>query len=319
MIQKLAIIFTALIALSACSGEPSASPNDAVLSPAESTTSTVPRTVPPTACSVGEWADTGLLAINASWDGDYELFVFDLASKEVERLTDNDVVDRWPKWSPDGREILFFSDRDGDYEVFVMDYNTRVVKQLTDNDAMDGFASWSPDGTRIAFGSARDGDWEIFVAKADGTDPQQLTFNEVDDHTPVWSPEGDRLAFNSYRDGGYAMWMMNADGSAQEIIQLGTSAGFPVWATSGEKIAFNTAAKGNRAVGIVDLAASGSAEPYLQVFAFAGGWPVWSSDGDRLAFSSAMCGGEKVIFLVDSDGTGLTATGVIGEAISWRN
>ena len=49
MIQKLAVVFTALIALSACS-------NDAVLSPTESTVSTVP----PTACSVGEWEEWGL-------------------------------------------------------------------------------------------------------------------------------------------------------------------------------------------------------------------------------------------------------------------
>src|SRR3954454_12328942 len=59
-----------------------------------------------------------------------------------------------PKWSADGRRIVFTSGRDGDDEVFVMDADGSHVRQLTFNQAGDGTPAWSPDGRRIAF--ARD-------------------------------------------------------------------------------------------------------------------------------------------------------------------
>jgi Tol biopolymer transport system component len=268
------------------------------------------------ACSVGNWTDSGLLAINVNWDEeDFELSVFDLSSRVIHRLTDNGVVDRWPKWSPDGKKILFFSDRYGDdYELFVLDYDSGDLSQLTDNDTHDAFASWSPDGLEIVFASQRDGDWEIFLANADGTNVRQITHNEVDDHTPVWSSSLDLIAFNSYRTDGYRMWLMNGDGSSQEMINIEESPGFPVWSGDGTKIAFNSATEGTRAVGILDPVGN---DP-IRIMPVEGGWPVWLEDDRRIAFSSPKCGGVWQIFLANSDGTDVVATGVPGSPISWR-
>ena len=62
-----------------------------------------------------------------------------------------------PKWSADGRRIVFTSNRvteanpDGDTEVFVMDADGSHVAQLTFNRGRDITATWSPDGRKIAF------------------------------------------------------------------------------------------------------------------------------------------------------------------------
>jgi len=42
-----------------------------------------------------------------------ELWLMDLSTRRSVRLTDNDVLDEYPRWSPDGKEIAFYSDRDG--------------------------------------------------------------------------------------------------------------------------------------------------------------------------------------------------------------
>jgi Tol biopolymer transport system component len=73
----------------------------------------------------------------------------------VKRLTNNLSDDYGPKWSPDGRKILFDSERDGNREVYVMDADGGNQTRLTRNNATDSATSWSPDGSQIAFASNR--------------------------------------------------------------------------------------------------------------------------------------------------------------------
>ena len=54
-------------------------------------------------------------------DGDYEIYVKYAGASTWTQLTDNDAEDRCPSWSPDGRSIVFVSDRDGNREIYKMD------------------------------------------------------------------------------------------------------------------------------------------------------------------------------------------------------
>jgi Tol biopolymer transport system component len=49
-------------------------------------------------------------------------------------------VNHYPIWAPDGRGILFDSNRDGDSEIYFMTLNGTEVRQLTDNEASEGGA-----------------------------------------------------------------------------------------------------------------------------------------------------------------------------------
>ena len=60
------------------------------------------------------------------------------------RLTENEAVDSWPSWSPDGRRITFYSKRDGNTEIYVMIADGSGQTRLTDNKALDVSPSWSP-------------------------------------------------------------------------------------------------------------------------------------------------------------------------------
>ncbi len=85
-----------------------------------------------------------------------------------------------PRWSPDGNQIVFFSDSK---QIYIMNLQQMTKKMITSGEQ----ASWSPDGTKIAFCLRRGEDYEIYVSNSDGTNRVQLTYNAATDISPVWS------------------------------------------------------------------------------------------------------------------------------------
>lgn len=80
-----------------------------------------------------------------------------------------DETARAPVASPDGRQVVFMSQRDGNWEIYRIDTDGSDLQRLTQDGADDGLPTWSPDGRRLAFASNRGGQWHIWVMNADGT------------------------------------------------------------------------------------------------------------------------------------------------------
>ena len=77
---------------------------------------------------------------------DEELFVIEVASRALTRLTDNDAEDSSPAWSPDGQSLLFTSNRDGDPDLWLGDLAAfDEARNLIDDAAApheESFARW---------------------------------------------------------------------------------------------------------------------------------------------------------------------------------
>jgi Tol biopolymer transport system component len=116
-------------------------------------------------------------------------FVMDADGSGLRRLTRIAQVNgSVPSWSPDGRKIVFVSDRDGNYEIYVMNADGSGQRNLTGATTHESAPAWSPDGRKIAFTTKRDGNFEVYVMNADGTGQQNLTRNPAADRFPAWSP-----------------------------------------------------------------------------------------------------------------------------------
>ena len=149
--------------------------------------------------------------------GNSDIYVLD-RSGVAKNLTNNPANDGWPRWSPNGKQIAFESDRDGGiFEVYVMNADgsgpaTRVSghsrhlmnaecpdpTQITEPPVASRYPSWSPDGRRIVFRRGID----IYTSNADGSDvPLQLTHEATTSFAQMaaFSPDGQYIAFMSFR------------------------------------------------------------------------------------------------------------------------
>src|SRR5439155_26124862 len=74
--------------------------------------------------------------------------------KERRQLTTTPKKNRHPRWSPDGKHILFESDRSGDNQLWIIDVGGGEARQVTHLSSEASTGIWSPDGKSIAFVSA---------------------------------------------------------------------------------------------------------------------------------------------------------------------
>ncbi len=130
-----------------------------------------------------------------------------------------------PHLSPDGKRIVFASNRSGTMELWVCDSQGLNVSQLTSfNGPPTGSPRWSPDGRWIAFDSRPEGNPDIYVVAAEGGTPRRMTTHAAEDVAPNWSRDGRWIYFASKRSGDYQVWKAPAEGG--DAVQVTRQGGF---------------------------------------------------------------------------------------------
>jgi len=216
-------------------------------------------------------------------------------------------ADLFPKWSPDGSKVVFFSDRDGGYyQIYVMNADGSNQKRLTNSDSVDTLPAWSPNGSKIAFTSDRVNIIDhIFIMNADGSVVRQLTTGDNEEGAPAWSPDGSRIAFHARRGSHIDIYVVNAGGTGltklSDSVQIDS---YPAWSPDGKKIAYQSNASGNYEIYVMN--ADGSEPTRLTEGIVDNEYPAWSPDGAKIAFYSKRdCARETdngEIYIMDADG-----------------
>ena len=108
-----------------------------------------------------------------------------------------------PSWSPDGRELMFISNRGiplGSGAVWRMPVEAGGIDRarivLEEQTLYRTRPHWSPDGSRFVYASHRGGQYtKLYLLPADGGHPYKITFGDWDDFYPRWSPDGSKIAY----------------------------------------------------------------------------------------------------------------------------
>jgi dipeptidyl aminopeptidase/acylaminoacyl peptidase len=219
------------------------------------------------------------------------IFVVDVSTKQVRQLTQGETDEHSIDWSPDGKEILFASNREPNQDEFF--------------------------------------NYDIFALKIADNSIRRLTATEYNEYEPLWSPDGKRIVYRGTQRGltdrettmeDTHVWVMNADGSDRREIGavLDNRQGTPRWAADGNSVYFTLQDRGS--IRLVRLPISGGKPEYVvKDTGTVGGWSV-GKDG-TLAYGFTSLRDLSQLFLKTGTGaarklTDLNAQGLGGKQIA---
>ena len=90
------------------------------------------------------------------------------------------------EWSPNGRHIVFVTEKDGNSEIYSLDVETRENRRLTQNRLKDRLPKWSRSGGNILFVSDADGDFDIFTLNFSSGDQRRLQATDASELVADW-------------------------------------------------------------------------------------------------------------------------------------
>ena len=224
-----------------------------------------------------------------SHGGAKELAVMDYDGYNVKQLTYDRSISVRPKWSPDGRKIVYTSYKNLFPDVLEVDLYTGQRTRLAAYPGLNTGAAFSPDGSSIALTLSKGGSPELYTMNAQGGDLRQLTHSRGGESSPTWSPDGRDIAYVSVESGAPQIWMMGKDGGTASRLTVSPSYNTePDWsrppADSDMKpmLALTSRVGGKFQIGVYDRG-TGAVTPVV-----ADGTdnedPSWAPDGRHLVF-----------------------------------
>jgi Tol biopolymer transport system component len=182
-----------------------------------------------------------------------EIFTIGVDGHGLNQLTNNEIWDIYPAWSPDGDQIAFLSMRDETLDIYRMNADGSHQTLLYDSGFHDADIDWV--GDQIAFTSQS----KIWIMREDGTEARPLTnpprvgeWGKANvpfgDYDPRISPQGTHMIFSRLIDdrsshGNYDFYLVNIDTLERtQLTNSSYSQGLSNWSHSGDSILYIVAA-----------------------------------------------------------------------------
>lgn len=169
-----------------------------------------------------------------------EIFLINADGSGLVQLTDNNLLEQNPVWSPDGTQLAYvtFSQDMTSRQIMVMQADGSDQKPLVTDQAQGAdFLSWSPDGKQIAFSTlVGPGNQDVFVADAATGTSRNLTPDDpAMDIAPQWSPDSTEILYQFQGKQNGAVIINPATGETRPV-NLPPRAQCSAWSADGERL-----------------------------------------------------------------------------------
>ena len=173
-----------------------------------------------------------------------DLFISRSDGTRTRRLTNDRYFDRYPRWSPDGSQIGFFSNRSGSYQLWTISPDGNGIHQLTKDPSEPVHTVWSPDGLRIAYTDFLTGSF-IMSARTAWEDQTVAVLPRLTDGAEIfaafsWSADGNWLAGFGYDESrtpdetGIYVYSLES-GQYEKLTESGS---YPRWLTDSRTLVY---------------------------------------------------------------------------------
>jgi TolB protein len=180
-----------------------------------------------------------VVAFTSDWAGDDDVYLLDLLSGTLVRVTQAPGEDRDPTFTPDGQRLFYRSNADGAWAYYDVDLATgersRPVDGLPPGSAYR--VRMAPVAGGYAYEAYRDGNLDLHFYSPDGA--RWLTAHEAGDYDPAWRPGTSQIVFVSWREGSKDLYLIDVGGG--EPVRLKTDPAdeeSPAWHPDGQRLAF---------------------------------------------------------------------------------
>ena len=150
------------------------------------------------------WSPDGkrlALTLGAS-SGNLDIYVLDLTTQALTKITDDPAIDTEPEWAPDGHSLYFTSDRAGSPQIYQIGVQPGArPKRITFGGSYCARPRISPDGTLLGMVTLDKGNYRIAVQELASGTMRTLSHGRLDE-SPSFAPNGATLIY-SERDGGH--------------------------------------------------------------------------------------------------------------------
>ena len=186
------------------------------------------------------WSPDGKTIAYAAWNDNaslYNIFTIDVATGETRQLTDNQVQNFEPSYSPNGKKIAYiegyYQNGNLNFEVYVMNADGTSQTQVTKDSWYDWEPNWTPNGQQIIYTSERDVYYGLYTVNPDGSNLQHFfTPNDQAVRFPDYSPDGSQVVVS--QASASTMWnvaVINADATGLNLVTHNTDYDclYPSW------------------------------------------------------------------------------------------
>ncbi|MDO5524131.1 MAG: PDZ domain-containing protein, partial [Bacteroidia bacterium] len=170
-----------------------------------------------------------------------DIYSVPVENGEIENLTNSQGVrEIFPVWSPDGRQIAYYSDATGEYEMYLLENRKGAQpKQLTKGSkAWKNMAEWSPRNTHLVYSDRTMNLWLVDAATGRQTAIDNASADEIRDYT--FSPDGDWVAYSKTSPNSQsALWVYQVSTNRKhQVTDAAFSDGNPVFSRDGKFLFF---------------------------------------------------------------------------------